>query len=232
MKAFDQLFSGYPIRKVKKGQVILSPEVKKRRIVYWIQDGYVQKYFSSQKGEILYVSLFDPSSFLPLSASINNSPIHFTHEALTDLTVMEIPKDIFLQTLYNNPIFMKTALAYVLQETTLLKEKLVYLTLEKALTRVAYGLCFFAGYFGKDKKGEIVFDIILSQNEIANWLGLTRESVNSQLSYLSSEYLIRFDGKRLVIPNISHLKQTILFEEQLAMRQNIKQIYLQYFENP
>jgi CRP-like cAMP-binding protein len=227
MKAFEELFSGYPLRKIKKGQIVLSPEEKKR-IVYWLQDGYIQKYFSSSSGEILYVSLFDPSSFLPLSASINSSPIHFTYEALTDITVMEIPKDTFLKTLDNDPIFMKAALAYVLQETTLLKEKLVYFTLENALTRVVYGLCFFAGYFGSLKNNEVYFEVVLSQHAISNWLGLTRESVNTQLAYLASQYLIRFEGKRIIIPNINHLKMTVLHETALAQRKQLKNMYTHF----
>jgi CRP-like cAMP-binding protein len=228
MKAFEELFTDFPIRKIKKGHIILSPEDKRRRIVYWIQEGFVQKYYSSPNGDMLYVSLFDPSSFLPLSASINNSPIHFTYEALTDIVVMEIPQDIFLKTLNSDPVFMKTTLAYVLQETTLLKEKLVYFTLENALTRLVYGLCFFAGYFGKPQNNETLFEVVLSQNAISNWLGLTRESVNSQLAYLASQYLIRFEGKRIIIPDINHLKQSVLHEKNLAIRQSIKKLFLHY----
>lgn len=66
-------------------------------------------------------------------------------------------------------------------------------------TRVARGLLRLARQFGRRRKDGIHLQLAASQEELGNYLGLSRANVNRQLRHLRQAGIARIDGARIVI---------------------------------
>ena len=65
--------------------------------------------------------------------------------------------------------------------------------------RAATGLLRLARQHGRTSKDGIVIDLKVSQRDLGNYLGLSRENTNRQLASLRDAGLIRLDGTRVII---------------------------------
>ena len=65
--------------------------------------------------------------------------------------------------------------------------------------RVARGLLRLAGHLGRRRKDGIHLELAASQEELGNYLGLSRANVNRQLRHLRQAGIVRIEGARIVI---------------------------------
>ena len=65
--------------------------------------------------------------------------------------------------------------------------------------RVARGLLRLSRHFGRRRKDGIHLQLAASQEELGNYLGLSRANVNRQLRQLRQAGVVRIDGARIVI---------------------------------
>jgi CRP/FNR family transcriptional regulator len=60
----------------------------------------------------------------------------------------------------------------------------------------------------RNAKGSIVFDLPLTREEMADYLGLTLETVSRQMSALKKDGVIALEGKRhIIVPNFDTLME-------------------------
>lgn len=81
-----------------------------------------------------------------------------------------------------------------------------------ALERVAYAVLDLADQFGARVRGlayaEVIFRLYLTRNDLADWLGLTGETVSRCLNALKRQDIIAFDTPEIVtIKNLKELEQ-------------------------
>jgi CRP-like cAMP-binding protein len=72
--------------------------------------------------------------------------------------------------------------------------------------RAASGLLRLADLHGKPGKGGVLIDVKLSQKDLGNFLGLSRENTSRELSRLRDLELIRVDGAMITIPDPDALR--------------------------
>jgi CRP/FNR family transcriptional regulator, cyclic AMP receptor protein len=63
-----------------------------------------------------------------------------------------------------------------------------------------------ANSYGKQTKDGILIDVPFSNKELANFCGVTRESVNRILQEMRSENLLSVEGKKIIIHDLEKLK--------------------------
>jgi CRP-like cAMP-binding protein len=83
--------------------------------------------------------------------------------------------------------------------------------LEEALflegsSRLAKRLVHLAEVFGKPVSGGVKIDIALSQQQLGNMVGMSRESMNKQLKQWRQDDLIRIEDGRYVLANLDALR--------------------------
>jgi CRP-like cAMP-binding protein len=93
-----------------------------------------------------------------------------------------------------------------LRRSEKLVQETVFLGVEARLARQLIGL---AKAYGRKQGKRIFLDVKLTQRDLANLVGMTRESINKQLCKWRRQGVIAFRGKQYTILDFGYLKQEI-----------------------
>jgi CRP/FNR family transcriptional regulator, anaerobic regulatory protein len=158
-------------------------------------------------GRTQMVGLLLPSDFIgrPGRAS---SPYDVT--AVSDVTLCCFRRKPFEQLLISTPHVAERLLIMSLDELDAAREWMLILGRKTAREKIASLLTIIArreASMGMIRaKGPLIIDLPLTREAMADYLGLTLETVSRQISALKSEGIIVLDGKRRVqVPDIGRL---------------------------
>ena len=134
------------------------------------------------------------------------SPI--TAEATTDVDVCRVPKAVLERLLEQNPSLRKRLMQQSLRELDEARDWMVTLGRKTAAEKVASLLYLVATHLDPDAQGDRrVFDLPMSRLDIADYLGLTIETVSRQLSKLKTAGVITITATRpFEVASLSRLK--------------------------
>jgi len=208
VKNIDGFFAHYSSMTYKKGEFILRAEDMPYG-VYYLKSGYVRQYLLSPSGETFIVHIYKPGSFFPLTWILNDTPNVYHFEAITPVTVVRAPKDVFLAFLKDHP----DALFYATQRLTMglsgFVSRVAQLILDDAYTKTILLLLYYAENFGETTQEGIALSIPLTHREIASWIGTTRETASLQVENLVKKGLLMTKGRVLIIKDPAELKKEI-----------------------
>jgi CRP/FNR family transcriptional regulator len=124
-----------------------------------------------------------------------------TAEAASDVEVCRVPKAVLERLVGANPSLERRLMRQTLRELDDARDWMVTLGRKTAAEKVASFLYLIATHIdpldSADGKGR-VFELPLSRGDIADFLGLTIETVSRQLSKLRAEKVIAIEGIRQV----------------------------------
>jgi CRP/FNR family transcriptional regulator, anaerobic regulatory protein len=130
-------------------------------------------------------------------------------EAASDVDLCHIPKDVFESLVARNPVLKQRLLDQSLQDLDDAREWMVTLGRKDARQRVASLLLLVArrcGAPGIEDANRIVFDLPLTRSDMADFLGLTIETVSRQISRLRNEGVVQIVNHRhVIVPSFSRL---------------------------
>ena len=136
---------------------------------------------------------------------------HLSVEAATDVKLCTLARSSFEHMLENIPGLQQKLLRQTLLELDESREWLVTLGRKSARERVASFLSMIAQHVprtGSTGNPEITFDLPLTRADMADFLGLTIETVSRQLTKLKGEGLINITHNRHVsVPDMDKLKK-------------------------
>ena len=122
--------------------------------------------------------------------------------ATTDLVMCCFRKKPFEEMMISTPHIGQRLLEMTLDELDAAREWMLLLGRKTAREKIASLLAILArrdtGLKAKAAKGPISFDLPLTREEMADYLGLTLETVSRQISALKREGVIELEGKRHV----------------------------------
>jgi len=179
--------------------------------IFFLTKGYVRQYFSFESGTEITLEILAANTYFSVSPAIIGKPNNFSFAALTDCTVVKIPKDKFIS-------FIKSQapnLVYDFMSTILKRNYESMNRIEGLLTRGAYGkvisvLLYTAGHFGKKVGKTIIITLPLTHWELAELAGITRETASIVMEKLKTKKLIYYHGKTITIQNLRVLKQELM----------------------
>jgi CRP/FNR family transcriptional regulator len=160
-----------------------------------------------QDGRTQMVGLLLPSDFMGRPGR-KTSPYDVT--AVSDVTLCCFRRKPFEHILQEIPHIAERLLTMSLDELDAAREWMLVLGRKTAREKIASLLTIIArreahGGF-QLAKGPIVIDIALTREAMADYLGLTLETVSRQISALKGEGIIVLDGKRrILVPDIRRL---------------------------
>ncbi|MBP2548187.1 CRP/FNR family transcriptional regulator [Neorhizobium galegae] len=130
-----------------------------------------------------------------------------TAEAASDVTVCRVPKATLERLIERNPSLRKRLMDQALRELDEARDWMVTLGRKTAAEKVASLLLLIATHLDPDAPGEArVFDLPISRLDIADYLGLTIETVSRQFSRLKSDGIITITANRHIeIVNLERL---------------------------
>lgn len=166
----------------------------------------VYKYTKDGKEQILYI--LKEGEFLGDLNLLKEDTFKFSATALESINICIIHKDDFDALIKSNPNISIKVLEYAHDRITSLENLIQTLTTKDVEVRLATLLLNLSKTFGiKTPKG-IEITLSLTREDMANFIGVTRETISRKLSHFQSENIIEiFENKLILIKNVDALRQ-------------------------
>lgn len=202
----NQFFNKFKQLKYDKKEIILYADSSCQN-VYYIKSGYVRAYRISEQGEELTVTILKADDIFPLSLGLNESNNSYYLEAVTPVEVYSAKKDLFLEFIKSNPDIFYDMTSLVFNHFGSLLNRMEYLIISRAYTKVATTLLSYAKRFGEKKGGDLIVNLPLTHKDIATLVGITRETTCLEMKKLEKMGVIAHQGRLLVIKDIKKLEE-------------------------
>ncbi len=206
--AFARFLSNYPSLVFEKGQtVLLKGEVPKG--TYIIESGVIKTYTITAGGEERIISIDTKGEDIPIGFTIGLiDKCQYFYEAYTRCVIKLVPCDDYLKHLAANPdsLFRRHIRITKILLTNL--HHVEALEQSKAPEKVALTLLYLAETIGSTFPNKAERKLSVTQQEIANSLGLTRETAGQVLKTLEIKKLLAKSRNTYVL-YIEQLKKYI-----------------------
>jgi CRP/FNR family transcriptional regulator, cyclic AMP receptor protein len=180
---------------------LLFLEKQDPRGVFVLCAGQVKLSISSSAGKTLILRITKPGEILGLMAVMSGSPYEVTAETLHPCQVAFVRRDDFLRFLTNHP---EAYQGVVKQLNTLYSgacDQLRTVGLSASAPEKLARLLLEWSADGKDTKPGTPIKLPLTHEEIAEFIGSTRETVTRTFSEFKNQQLVTFQGSTLLISN-------------------------------
>jgi CRP/FNR family cyclic AMP-dependent transcriptional regulator len=189
-----QITAEASMRQYPKNKVIMS-EGEKSDCLYTIVAGKVKVLISDEEGKEIILSILGPGEFFGEMALFDNQPRSATVMTMEPSTFNVINQSDFMRSVSGNPHIAKALLQALARRLRVADKKISSLALMDVYGRVARTLLELA----KEENGKMVVRQNLSQQDIANMVGASREMVNRILKDLALGGYIEVESKHIII---------------------------------
>lgn len=178
--------------------------------LYIINSGSMKvfKYNKDGKEQILYI--LNEGEFLGDLSLLKKGVLPFSAIALEDITLCTIHKNDFDRIVRGNPSISLKILEYAHDRIHELENLIQTVTTKDIETRLASLLLNLSKTFGEacaDNPDKIYIHLTMSREDMANFIGVTRETISRKLSHFQNQDIIEIIGNRgILIKSVTVLK--------------------------
>jgi CRP/FNR family transcriptional regulator len=190
----------YPVRKFTKGEIILvQGEVPKS--AYIIKKGVVKTYNLTSQGEEKPISFDIRGEMFPVSWIFSKAKYsQYYYEAFTDCEVYAIPPQEYLELLQRNQEILFDVFNFFIGRHVNYQMRVNALEQSKASAKVLHTMHFLALRFGRDLRNNLVeIQLPFTQQDLANFMGLTRETTGIELKKLQRSGVLTYRRQRYIV---------------------------------
>ncbi|HHX63090.1 MAG TPA: Crp/Fnr family transcriptional regulator [Epulopiscium sp.] len=195
-----------------KGDLIFS-EGQSFDKLYILNSGSMKvfKYNKDGKEQILYI--LNEGEFLGDLSLLKKGVLPFSAIALEDITLCTIHKNDFDHIIKTNPNISLKVLEYAHDRIFELENLIQTVTTKDIETRLASLLLNLSKTFGEpdaENSDQVYIHLTMSREDMANFIGVTRETISRKLSYFQSQDIIEVIGNRaILIKSLAILKDLV-----------------------
>lgn len=199
--------------KLAKGEVVQTTEDADKLLL--IKSGYIKKYLILSDGSIRIQIIYGPGDIFPLTIAFKmlfdqdlyRGPEVYYYETMCETVVRTIDRQTLLKSVKNNSLLYSDLLSEAGKRLESNIQQLENVGLPNAHKRVAHQLVYYARTYGEKRRGGIRIKIPLTQQDIADVLSATRETVSLSMSTLRKKGLIKY-GRHIIVPDVKKLEET------------------------
>jgi CheY-like chemotaxis protein/CRP-like cAMP-binding protein len=184
----------------------LYQEGKRPRYLYYILKGKIKAFKSHEDGKEYITDLFSNGDFIGYSALIEDKNYDDSAVVLESADVMQVPKDDFLQMIYNDITIATKFIRLITSNVKEKEERLLNLAYSSLRKRVAKALVDIHSKFNAGGDGKL---IEISREDIAQYVGTATESLIRTLSDFKAEKLIEIKEGKIIISTPEKLKNLL-----------------------
>lgn len=176
--------------------------------LYLINRGKVKvfKYNRDGKEQILYI--LSEGDFIGDVSLFKEVALRFNAQAIDDVNICELTRSDFESIIKANPEIALKILQSSYDRIEKLESLVQSLSNKDVEARIAGLLLGFIQDFGLPGEDEILLNLPLSREDLANYIGVTRETISRKLGALQDEGIIRLEGNRkIVILDLEELEE-------------------------
>lgn len=208
-EGIDKFFLKFKQRNYKKGQVILHPDEEASDHIYYLEKGHVKVYSITEEGNERCHIFYKPGEIFPLVAFFVNKTRDVFFEAMEGITVRRAPRKEFMDFIMTDTKYLLEIIKRISVVLEIYANRIDNLECTNAYPRVISRLIYMAERFGRRYGKNIILDIPVTHKDIANTIGLTRETASREIEVLIKKGMISQNGHIIVINNIKKLKKEL-----------------------
>lgn len=176
-----------------------------------IRDGQVKLSKLTKDGKEQIIHILSSGDFLgELSLLSGNEKYNFTAYAITEVKLCTLTKKDMDEIILDNPEISLKILKEVTMRLIETENLAQNLATNDAEIRIASMLIEFAEKFGTVKGNKVYIRLPINREEMANYTGVTRETISRKLSSLEAAGIIQQSGnKTIILKDIASLKKYI-----------------------
>lgn len=185
-------------RRYAKGELIIIDGAKIESLII-VNKGQVKAFRDTQEGKEQILYIFSEGDFFGEKNLMMNQEATYSVEALEETNICMIKKSDFQHLLREYPDISLKIIEDLCNRLNRFENAIESMGTKNVEARVNAVLLEFASKYGKDHNKGILIELPLSREGIANYIGLTRETVSRKMSLLQDEGIIEMVGNKRVI---------------------------------
>ena len=168
--------------------------------VYLIEEGLVKLSRTNEHGSRIILTIRGPGHLVGEEALADGHHAYYSEaEVLTPATLYRIPREILSRALPESPELTSVFVSYLLERRLALAEKVELLCLHDVEYRILHYLKELSTLVKPQPNGE-GYQIPITQLELADLIGATRETTSTTLNQLERRGLVKLSRRMLTVP--------------------------------
>lgn len=196
----------YDIERLNKKMTLYS-EGKRPKYLYYVKSGKIKTFKVHEDGKEYITNLYSAGDYFGYVTLLEDSNYDDNAEVLEDAEIISIPKEHFLQAVYNDMNIASKFIKLISKDVKEKEERLTRLAYGSLRKRVAKALVDINQKFNKEDQARQNIDI--SREDIAQYVGTATESLIRTLSDFKSEKLIEIKGGKISIEQPDKLRELL-----------------------
>lgn len=203
-----KFFSQFNVIKYSKGETILRGGDLPQG-VYFIKKGFVKLSSVSKEGKELTLVQYKEGDFFPVVWTFfgGEKGSIYSFEAITDTEILRSPREIFMDFVTKHPDVFLDVTKHIITRFQSSLKRMEFLTFGNASAKLASILLICAKDFGTQKSNGVEIQIPLTHKDIANLVGVTRETVSLELKKFDKKGYIGYNKKLILIKDKDSLEK-------------------------
>ncbi|MBC8059912.1 MAG: Crp/Fnr family transcriptional regulator [Clostridiaceae bacterium] len=183
----------------KKGDILCS-EGEKSDTLFIINEGGVKLSKLTKDGKEQIVHIFTSGDFFgELSLFSSGQTYNFDVYAISDLKICTLTKKDMDKILISNPAIALKLLEVITKRLTQTENLAQNLATKDAEIRIAYILLEFSEKYGVSTAQGLQVNLPINREEMANYAGVTRETISRKLTIFEELGIIQLKGTRVIL---------------------------------
>lgn len=174
--------------------------------LYFLEDGLIKLTRTNASADRVILAILGPGEMLGDEALAHGPANHQSDaEVLTTSSLWRIPRELLHRTAEENPDLSSSLLDHLLQHKLMLARKVELLCLHDVEYRILYYLAELSSLV-KASELDGGHQLPLTQAELADLIGATRETTSTTLNQLERRGLVKLSRRLLTIPSLPSLR--------------------------
>ena len=205
---FQHIFNDGKYQSCSKNNIILHPGDEPVGVSI-ITQGAVRSYSITDKGYESLAYINKPPDIIPLSWAISGNKPTLFFEAITDVQMIILSREVFLDRVCRDQDVLMRLLGDSVQKIEVITERINNTQFHTSRERVAYALLGLARQFGEDDDSGKRIALPVTHQFISESVGLSRETTSRQIEKLIKDGVIFYSGRTLYIKDVDYLSSVV-----------------------
>lgn len=181
-----------------KGEIVFA-EGSVANTLFFINEGKIKLYKHTKDGKEQIFHVLSEGDFFGELELIKPSKYRFNSKAIINSKICTLTKYEMKEIIMRNPEIGIKILETVGERLSRVESLVQNLATNDVDSRMAYLLIELMNKYGKRIEKNISIDLPLSREEMANFIGVTRETISRKLKKFEKEKLIKIVGTKIII---------------------------------
>lgn len=195
-------------RKQYSNRTFVFMEGDEREAVFFIQTGVVKTHKIDEDGNEQVISLLKSGDMFPHVGFFDHSPYPANARVMQDAVLLIIRIDDFNQLLFEKPHLAIKVMQMMGKKILQLQERVQSLISQDVRHRLIHAINKLAYEHGKKRDGGIAIDFPITNQDLANIVGTSRESINRLLNQLKKDEIVKSDRNGIFIYSLDKLRRS------------------------